>query len=139
MPRSLCATASSYGRGGRGPGVGVGRGGRSMGAEGSTPDIISCLLGSRSAERASGAGGSHGGTLGNFGKRRQRGGLQNRGWGLDLFRPLFGWGRGKGRVSSRRRHQEMMGVRKQEAMHKGAGSRVSAKVGHLVSLGMLQP
>ena len=32
-----------------------------------------------------------------------------------------------------------MGVRKQEAMHKGAGSRVSAKVGHLVSLGMLQP
>jgi len=29
---------------------------------------------------------------------------------------LFGWGRGKGRVSGRQRHQEMMGVRKQEAI-----------------------
>ena len=54
----------------RGPGVGTG-GGRSMGAEGSTPVIISCLHGSGTASEADVTGGSHGGTLGNFGKRRQ--------------------------------------------------------------------
>jgi len=42
-----------------------------MGAEGLTPVIISCLLGSTTAGEADVAGGSCGGTLGNFGKRRR--------------------------------------------------------------------
>jgi len=46
------------------------------------------------------------------GRRRMRRSRRRRG---SLFH-LFGWGRGKGRASERRRHQEMMGVRKQEAM-----------------------
>jgi len=54
-----------------GLGVGMGGGSGSMGAEGSTPVIMSCPLGSRTAGKAGGARGSHGGTLGNFGKRRR--------------------------------------------------------------------
>jgi len=46
------------------------------------------------------------------GRRRMRRSRRRRG---SLFHP-FGQGRGKGRASERRRHQEMMGVRKQEAM-----------------------
>jgi len=54
----------------RGPGVGT-EGGGLMGAEGLTPVIISCPLGSRMVGEAEITGGPHGGTLGNFGKRRQ--------------------------------------------------------------------
>jgi len=48
----------------------------------------------------------------NSGRQRTRGSRRRSG---SLFHPL-GWGRGKGRALDRRRHQEMMGVRKQEAM-----------------------
>jgi len=50
---------------------------------------------------------------GRDGGRRQRTRRSRRRRG-SLF-CLFGWGRGKGRASERRRHREMMGVRKQEA------------------------
>jgi len=54
-----------------GLGVGMGGGSGSMGAEGSTPVITSCPLGSTTAGEADATRGLCEGTLGNFSKRRQ--------------------------------------------------------------------
>jgi len=56
--------------GDRGLGVGMG-GGRSIGAEGSTPVIMSCPLSFGTAGEADETRGPHGGTSGKFGKRGQ--------------------------------------------------------------------